>query len=168
MKSTIIRYGLYSGGLMTLLFALSWISFGHDNYEVQEVIGYATIIVGLVFVYFGLRKYRDIINGGKLTFGEGLKVGLLIVLIPSVMIGILDALYIGIFDPEFIDRYFEYMIEQARTDSSPAEFEAALQSLESQREMFANPAVVGLVMFLTVFLIGIIITVISSFILQKK
>jgi hypothetical protein len=168
MKSTIIRYGFYAGGLMVFMFTLSWIIFGHDNYEVQEVLGYGGIIAGLIFVYFGLRKYRDHHNGGKLMFGEGLKVGLLIVLIPAVMIGLLDALYIGIFDPQFMDTYYEYMIEKAEGNTTPDQFEAALGTLESQRQMFSNPAMVGLLMFMTVFLIGIIVTVISAFILRKR
>ncbi len=88
--------------------------------------------------------------------------------LPSLMIGVLDALYVGIFDPEFMDRYYDYLIEEARTDSSPDEFEASLQSLESQREMFANPFILGVVMFFTVFLIGVVVTVISAFMLQKK
>ncbi len=168
MKNVALRYGVYSGLTMMVIFLLSWTLLGHDNYRVQEVIGYAGIILGLLFVFIGIRRYRDSVNGGKISFLQGLKIGLLIILIPALMVGILDILYVGVFDPEFMDKYYEYMVDETKKQKSGQELEEAVKTLESQREMFSSPLVLGVVMFFTVFFIGVIVVVISSLMLQRR
>ena len=62
MKKLIIRYGLYSAtflivtGVITFL-ALGGSSAGSQEYAKGEVLGYLSIIVSLVFVFFGIKKF---------------------------------------------------------------------------------------------------------------
>src|SRR5678816_2490455 len=92
MRGTIFRYGLY-GALVALLLAIvQIIIFLNFNYQVQEVIGYLTILLSMIFVFPGIRHYRNYINNGALSFGQGLKIGTFIVLIPSVFFGLFDIL----------------------------------------------------------------------------
>src|SRR5271165_7380234 len=106
MKTTVLRYGLYAAIFEVAFFLVSWVFIGltASNYNIQEVIGYAGILVCLSFVYFGIRYYRDHINGGEITFLRGLKLGLLIVIIPSVCFGLTDTLYVILFDPHFYEK----------------------------------------------------------------
>ena len=107
MKRTVIRYGLYAALVIIIIFLASWIALKQLalDYEITEVTGYAGIVLSLLFVFFGIRYYRDQVNGGELTFGRGLKVGLLIVLIPAFAIALVDILYVKFFDPRFYEKY---------------------------------------------------------------
>ncbi|WP_179383528.1 hypothetical protein [Allomuricauda sp. ARW1Y1] len=55
-----------------------------------------------------------------------------------------------------------------RTNLPSEEFQVKLAELESQREQFSNPLLSFIFMGMTVFLIGFIISLLSSLILQRK
>ena len=139
-----------------------------ENWEAQEILGYITIVISLLFVYFGIRHWRDNYNNGNLTFGQGLKLGTLITLFPAVAFGLFSWIEMSVLDPEFSNKYYSHYSQKLKASTPPEKLQKALQKLESEKEMFANPLLQFFFMFLTVFLIGIVITVISSLILHRN
>jgi hypothetical protein len=93
--------------------------------------------------------------------------GTLITTFPSIAFGLFTWLEMNVLDPDFSDKYYAHYTEKIKASTPPAELQATLQKLESEKEMFASPFMQFALMFLTVFLIGIVITVISSLILQR-
>ncbi|HEY6503462.1 MAG TPA: DUF4199 domain-containing protein, partial [Chitinophagaceae bacterium] len=83
MKQVVFRYGLYGALVIVALAAIHfyWLMPPRISWEEAEVVGYLTMILSMIFVFMGLRHYRDHVNKGSLSFGEGLKVGVLIVLV---------------------------------------------------------------------------------------
>lgn len=168
MKKTVLRYGLFAAMFMCAFFTISFSIGKKMSYEAQEVMGYIGIVISLAFVYFGIRQYRDSVKGGQLSFGQGLKIGLLIVLIPSLLFGLFDVAYTSFVNPNFYEDYGAHMIEQMKKDTPVAEFEAKAKKMKEEMAMFKdNPFFQFIVMFLTVFVIGFIVSVISSLILRK-
>lgn len=168
MKKTVLRYGLLSALTIVILFTLSWLIFHDSNFEAQEVFGYTSMVLSLLFVFFGIKHFRDKENGGQLTFGQGMKIGVLIVLIPALIFGVFDIIYTTFMNPGFMDRYYSAEVARMQQSMSATEFQAAKATLDSQKEMFSKPGVAAFVMFLTVFIIGVIMTVISSLILKRS
>ena len=168
MKSTVIKFGMYSSILLIILFGISFFFEGVMDFSTSEIFGYVTIVLALSFVYFGIRNYRDAINQGTVSFGKGLKIGVLITLLSSITFGLINVVYTEIINPEFTAEYYEYSIEKYK-ESLPAEaFKTKLIELESQKDLFENPLVNFVIMALTVFIIGFIISLISGLILQRK
>lgn len=168
MKKTVLRYGLFSAITIVVLFTLSWIIYRDSNFEAQEVFGYSSMVISLLFVFFGIKHFRDKENDGVLTFGQGMKVGLMIVLIPALIFGVFDIIYTTFLNPGFMERYYSAEVARMQQSLPASEFQAAKATLDSQKEMFSTPGVAAFVMFLTVFIIGVIITVISSLILKRS
>ena len=168
MKKTVLRYALYSAITMVILFTISFLLFRGFGYAGQEVVGYASIIISQLFVFFAIKHYRDRHNGGQVSFGKGMKVGLLIVLVPSFIFGLFSVLYATVIDPDFNNKYYNQQLAELQKSLPPAEFEKQRAIMESQKAMFDNPAFNFILMFLTVFVIGVIITVISSLILRRN
>ncbi len=168
MRSTIFRYGLYGALVALALGIIQIIIFPKCNYQTQEVIGYLTILLSMVFVFTGIRHYRNHINNGVLSFGQGLKIGTLIVSIPSVFFGLFDILYAKVINPSWAEDYYNHYAEEIRKNTSPEKVQAALNKLQSQMEMFSNPVMEFIIMFATVFVIGFIVTLISSLSLMRK
>jgi|GEM_PF-436659 len=167
MQKSIFRFGIYGLAVMIVLLLITFIFFkGNNNWEVQEILGYATIVLSLLFVYFGIRDWRDNYNTGQLSFGQGLKLGSLITLFPSVAFGFFTWLEMSVLDTEWANKYYAHFAQKIKASTPPDKLQDALQKLESEKEMFSSPFLQFAVMFLTVFLIGIVITVISSLILQ--
>ena len=169
MKKTIIRFGAYASVIIVGISVVFWL-FSSDtpNYSFGEIVGYASIILAMVFVFLGIRHYRDNEKSGSISFGEALKLGVLIALVPSLAFGIYNAVYTELLDPGFIDDYYQYTLDKMEADMAPADFEAAAQKMESEKEMFANPVLGSAVMFLTVFLIGFVFAIVSALILKKE
>ena len=168
MKQTIIRYGLLGGLLICLLFLASWYLMPGLDFTTQEVLGYASMVLALSIVYFGIRHFRDRENSGALSLGEGLRVGLGISLITALCFGLLDVLYVVWLEPDFMDTYYASVLADWEASLPEAEFLARKQEMEDQKAMFSSPWVSFLLMFLTVFLIGFIISLLSTFILKRK
>ena len=169
MKKTVIRFGLFGLIVMVIVLVIEFLIFkGKENWEAQEIVGYTTIILSLLFVYLGIRHWRDNYNNGQLSFGQGLKLGILITLFPSVAFGFFTWLQMSVLDPEFSNRYYAYYVQKVKASTPPDKLQEALQKLESEKDIFASPFIQFGAMFLTVFFIGVVITVISSLILQRN
>jgi len=169
MKKVILRTGIYCT-LALVIFFLITLGIGKKlSFELQEVIGYVGIILCLIFVYFGIRQYRDKVNGGVLSFGQGIKVLLLILLMPASLFRIFDAAYSTYINPEFFDEYCSAQLAKLQQSSSAAEYEVKSKQIKAQMDLFKNnPLIQFFVMALTVLVVGFIITVISALILRKN
>ena len=169
MKKTALRYGLFSATVLIVLFIIGFLAFGSaDAYEAQEILGYSSMVISMLFVFFGIKHFRDHVNGGHLSFGKGMKMGLLIIIIPSLAFGLFDLLYAYVINPGALDKYYDYQLSKMQASMTASEFNAERAKMESAKAMFSNPAVNFLVMTLTVFIIGVIASVISSLILRRN
>ena len=81
MKKIVLTFGLISGGITALMMFLTLPLVDRISFDKLEVIGYTTIVLSFLMVFFGIRSYRDSVGGGTITFGKAMKVGLLITLI---------------------------------------------------------------------------------------
>ena len=168
MKKTVLRFGAYGAITICVLFMISWFVLDHLPMSTQEVMGYVSIVVSLSFVYFGIRHFRDKENDGKVSFKKALTIGILISLITALTFGLLDVLYTEVLNPDFMDDYYGEVVETMRANLPAAELDAQLAQLEAEREQFSNPFVSFTIMAATVFIIGCIVTLLSSLILQRK
>lgn len=168
MKKVVIRYGLLASLLIVVLSAIDMFLIAKvAGAEIQEIAGYLTMLISMVFVFLGIRHYRDMVNGGFLSFGEGMKVGVLIVLIPSLFFGIFDILYTEVINPGWMEQYYLDYESKLKATIPADKLESALKDLQAQKEIFSNPFLQFLLMALTVFIIGLIVTIISSLTLKK-
>src|SRR5215213_80430 len=84
MKKTVWTYGLISGAVASVLLAVTIPFQGKDGFDHSLVVGYATIVLSFLLIYFGIRSYRDNVGRGRVGFGRALAVGSLIGLIASL------------------------------------------------------------------------------------
>ena len=76
-----------------------------DWFRKRRIIGYTTLVVAFVFVFFGIRSYRENVGNGYITFGRAFKVGILITLIACLCYVISwQIVYYG-FVPDFGEKY---------------------------------------------------------------
>jgi hypothetical protein len=169
MKSTVYRYTLYSIIVILAFSAIHlFIIMPMVSYGTAEVFGWLTMTLAQVFIFFGVKHYRDKVNNGSLNFGEGLKIGLLIALGPAVFFSLFDLLYIVVINPGWQDQYYADFVKRVKASTPPGELTAKLKKLEKEREFFSQPAMTFLVMFITVFVIGTIISIISALTLRRN
>lgn len=168
MKKTVFRFGIYSLITAFGLFALALTAGDGLSYTTQEIIGYLSMIISLSFIFFGIRHYRDHVNQGKVSFGKALVIGLLIAVFAGIGIGLMDYIYTTVINPDFAQEYLNSNLELMKESMSLEEFNQEKDALEQQMEQYGGSGFMAFIMFLTVFMIGVIISVISALILQRK
>lgn len=169
MKQVVFRYGIYATLAIVALSAIHFfVLMPNTSFQNSEIAGYLTMILSMIFVFMGIRYYRDHVNNGSLSFGEGLKTGVLIVLIPSVAFGLFDILYTEVINPSWLDDYYAHYIERIKASTPADQVAGKLENIQKQKEIFSNPVLQFLIMAATVFIIGFIATIISSLTLMKK
>lgn len=168
MKKIIIRYGIYSSLTLVVLFGLTFLFGKTLDFGATEKLGYASILIGMIFVYLGIREYREKIGEGKISFWKAVKVGLLIVSIPSIAFGLVDVIYVTFIDPDFVENFYNHSLAEMKVNLPAAEYEIKAAEIEYQRALFSNRFFQFILMGLTVFLIGIVASFVSSFILKTE
>lgn len=168
MKKTILRYGIYGAITIMVLFMVSLYAGEGLDYTAQEIIGYASMLISLSFVFFGIKHFRDQINDGVVTLGKAIVIGLAISLITAIAFGVLDFIYVKYLNPGFMEEYYANNLAQLQESLPAAEFETKKAELESQKELFMNPVMSFVLMSMTVLVIGFVVSLISGLILQRK
>jgi hypothetical protein len=103
MKKTVLTFGLISGALSAALLLVTIPFADKIGFDKGEILGYTGIVLSALMVFFGIRSYRENIGGGRLTFGRGLAIGLLITAISSTCyVGTWEIVYYK-FMPDFSD-----------------------------------------------------------------
>src|SRR6185437_1899202 len=132
------------------------------------VFGYATMIIALSLVFFGVKSYRDN-NGGHITFLKGLQVGILISLICGVCYAASWELYYRGSGQEFLQKYTAHNLDKMKTDgASDAEIEKARVDGEKFMEIYQNFFVRFGITLMEILPVGIIVTLISAALLRKR
>jgi hypothetical protein len=170
MKKNVLVFGLIAGAIVS--FFMVWhMATGIDtgNWDNAMLIGYASMIVAFSFVFVGIKNYRDKYNGGVITFGKAFMTGLWITLIASTMYVVVWMIYYHFFVPDFMDKYAAHMIEDAKAaGQTAAQIEKQMEEIAWYKEMYKNPLFVFLFTYLEILPVGLLITLISSFILKRK
>lgn len=168
MKNTVIKYGLYALISGFVLFGLPFIFGMGVNFDYGELIGYSSMIISLMFVYFGIKHYRDKVNAGKVSLGKAIGIGMLIALFSAVGVAFFDYIYTTKINPEFASEYIEYSIKKMETTLSAEELKTKSAELTQQMKDYGSPGFMAFMMFATVMILGFIISLISGLILQSK
>jgi hypothetical protein len=170
MKKTIVTFGLISGVLSSVMMC-GTLRFLSDLNHGQKalVIGYTTIVLSFLLVYFGIRSYRDNLAGGSITFGRAFGIGIGITLISCIFYVVTwEILYFN-FMHGIMDSYFTKLIEKAQSAPGTAEaIQAKVASIRHEQQLYENPFVNALYTFIEPFPVGLLITLISAAILRRK
>ena len=173
MKKNILTYGLISGTLVSIMMLFSMNYFSHCegsvDYTTSMLVGYATMLLAFSLVFVGIRNYRDKYNSGVISFGGAFKIGILIVLIASTMYVVSWLINYFFFMPDFMDKYAETMIDNLKNSgASQAEIEAETIKMASFSERYKNPLFNAGITYMEILPIGVLVTLVSSFILKRK
>lgn len=171
MKNTIVKYGIYGFITASILFLAGFLIGKQINldFSTMAVLGYASMVLSLLFVFFGIKHFRDKVNNGKISFGKSIIIGLLISLFAAIGFGIVDYIYTTSINPNFAVEYKDYALLQLNESGLAAtELKTKIDELEASMEMMNSPIALAFIMFATVMIIGFIISLISGLILQRK
>ena len=170
MRKTIIKFGLISGAISSVLMVATVPFIHRIGFEKYGyLVGYTGMVLSFLLVFFGIRSYRDNVNNGQIGFGKAFAVGIAITLISCVCYVVTwEILYFN-FMHDFMDKYAAHQIEKMKASGASAEaVQVQAQQLEKYKVLYENPLFNSLMTFVEPFPVGLIMTLISAAILRKR
>lgn len=167
MNKVIWKYGLFAGVILAALMFLT-IPFVDTIGDMGIVLGYTTMLLGFMMIYFGIRAYRDGEGGGKVTFGRAFLIGLAITAIGSLC-------YVGAWEvmsakymPDFADKYSARIVAKARADGKPeTEVAATQKKMDEFAKSYKNFWYRAPLTLLEPLPVGLILTLVAAVTLRR-
>jgi hypothetical protein len=169
MKKTVLVFGLISGAILSVMMLATLPFMDKIGFERGEVIGYTSMVVAFLLIFFGVRSYRDSIANGTMTFGRGFAVGALIAGVASMCyVATWQVIYYKL-APDFGEKYSAYTIEKARADGAN-EVELAEKQAEMDRfaQLYRNPVINAAITLIEPLPVGLVVALVSAGILARR
>jgi hypothetical protein len=170
MKKTVLTFGLLSGAVLCVLMTINTVFAEKIGFDRAVVVGYTTMVLAFLMLFFGIRSYRENVGGGQISFGRALAVGLLIMAITCVCYVIVwEVIYFN-FMPDFIDKYMVHATESLRASGKPPEqIQREINEMNEMMSLYKNNIFVNVAFTLLEPLpVGLVMTLISALILRKR
>jgi hypothetical protein len=166
MKKTVLTYGLISGVIAAVLLLVQ-VPF-MDGSNRSLITGYTAIVLSALLIFFGVRSYRDNVGNGKISFGRGLGVGILIALISAgCYVAVWEVVYYT--NPKIADHAFDKQVEDLKAKGAPqSDIDTATAQAESFKKLYANPLVNVAFTLIEPLPVGVLMTLISALILRRR
>ena len=169
MKKTILIFGLISGAISSVLM-LATVPFEHKiGFNNGLILGYTTIVLSFLLVFFGIRSYRDNVGNGRITFPKAFAIGICITLISCIFYVVTWEIIYFNFLPDFWDTYAATAVEKLKAaGATTAAIQAQIDQINRYRELYKSPLLLFLMTFIEPFPVGLVITLVSAAVLRKK
>jgi hypothetical protein len=168
MKRTVLKFGLIAGAIMSLEMIVG-LPFIEEVGSLGLVVGYATMVVAFLMVYFGVRSYRDRVAGGSIGFGRAFSVGILITLIACLCYVATWEVIFYKFTPDFFDKYAARVVATTKASGATADqVEAKRRELAIQGEQYKKPLVNIAYTFIEPFPVGLVFALVCAGMLRTR
>src|SRR5215207_636048 len=143
MKKIVLTFGLIAGAILSAMMLLVTIPF-HDalGYDGGLIVGYTSMVLAFLLIYFGVRSYRDNVAGGTVRFGRAFAVGALIGVVASLCyVATWEVIYFNTdLGSRAIESYQADVLKKARASGATDEAIATQRAeLEAFAEDYRNP-----------------------------
>lgn len=169
MKRIVLTFGCLSGLVSAAMMFATVPFIDRIGFDRGAIVGYTAMVISFLFVFFGVRSYRDHLGDAPLTFGRAFGVGLLITLVSCLFyVAAWEVIYFR-FMPDFVDKYTAHMLDQLRASgATQAAIDARARDMANFKRMYDNPVTNAAITLLEPLPIGLLVTVISAAVLRRK
>ena len=170
MKSTILKYGLIGGALVTTVMLTGMLyCMSTGKYEGSMILGYASMILAFSFIFVAVKHVRDKQSGGSISFGKAFKVALMITLVTSTVYVVSWLICYYCFIPDFMEQYSSTMMAKAQASGMNAT-QLAEKSAEMKTyvDLYKNPLFVILFTYIEILPVGLLVSLIAALVLKRN
>lgn len=169
MKKIVLTFGLVSGAILSAMMLATLPFMDAIGFDRGMVIGYTSMVLAFLLIFFGVRSYRENISGGTVRFGRAFAVGALIAVVASLCyVATWEVIYFKL-APDFVTKYQAHILEKTRADGANEEAIAQKRAeLADFAEMYRNPAINAAITFIEPLPVGLIIALVSAGLLSRR
>ena len=169
MKKTVLTFGLIAGAILSAMMAVTVPFQDAIGFDRGEIIGYTSMLLSFLLIFFGVRSYRDNVAGGRVGFGRAFTVGALIAVVASLCyVATWEVIYFN-FAPDFMTKYQAHVLQEVRSDGA-SEDEIARKQAEMEKfaALYRNPAINAAITFLEPMPVALVIALVSAGVLSRR
>jgi amino acid transporter len=169
MRKIVLTFGLIAGAILSAMMFIALVFQDQIGFDKSAIIGYSTMVLAFLMVFFGVMSYRDNVAGGSVTFGRALIVGLMITAIASACyVATWELIYYKL-APDFNEKYAAYAVEKTKkSGATESQIAAKTKEMAQFTEMYKNPLVNIALTFLEPLPVGILFTLVAAGVLSRK
>lgn len=169
MRKTVTTYGLLAGGVFVLVILMMTAMMKTSGMHNGMLVGYASMLLTFLLIHFGMLSYRKNVGNGSITYGKAFQIGILITAIGCLCYAIAWVIVQRTMMPDFFDHYLNYELqEMQKHGATAAEIASKKLEVEGYKSLYSNVFTEAAVTFLEPLPVGILVTLVSSFIVSRK
>lgn len=169
MRKTVLTFGLIAGAILSVMMLITLPFHDEIGYDRSAIIGYTTMVLAFLLIFFGVRSYRDNVAGGTISFGRAFGVGILIGVVASLCYVATWEISYPRFAPDFVEKYTAYTLDKARADGATEEALAKKRTEMKQfAEAYKNPIINSAYTFVEPMPVALIIALVSAGVLSRR
>ncbi len=171
MKKIIWTCGLIGG-----IIAAAWGVVGEAllsdslSLNTRMIFGYASMILAFSLIFVAVKNYRDNYNGGIISFGKALQIGLLITLIASTVYVVAWMIDFRYFVPDYGEKYqAQALAELKASGASAAELQRQGFEMAATMAKYKTSAAFRIMFtYLEIVPVGVVVSLIAALILKSR
>ena len=161
-KSFMVNNDVVLGVVSVILLLITYATGNHLNPHWSKSIIDGVVFIGAIF--YGIKQYKTA-NGGFLTWGQGVKIGVGIAVLGGVIVVIYNYLFMNFIEPDYMSQMMEVQ-NQALLDQGMTE-----EQIEAANEMsqaFQSPGILAAIGIISYAIGGFIVSAITAAIMKKS
>jgi len=169
MKKIVLTFGLISGAIVSGMMLITLPFDDALGFDRSLILGYTSMVLAFLLVFFGVRSYRDNIAGGTVRFGRAFAVGALIALVSSLCYVAAWEVAYNTFASDYLTKYQAHTLEKARAEGASEEA-ISLKKVEMDKlaVKYRNPAINAAMTLVEPLPVGLIIALVSAGVLSRR
>jgi hypothetical protein len=168
MGRIITVYGAISGVIVVIGMVIN-IIFLADRGAMGMVAGYLSMLVALIFVFVGVKRYRDVELGGVIGFWRAFGVGIGIGLVSGLFYVLGWEVYMWRTGGTFMAEYITSSIEDMRAaGKSAAEIAKFSSEMGAMAEQYKNPLFRMALTLTEILPVALIVSLVSAALLRRS
>jgi hypothetical protein len=169
MRKIVLTYGLIAGAIMSAMLAIATPFQDQIGFDRGAILGYTSMVLAFLMIYFGVRSYRDTVGAGAVTFGRAFLVGLAITLVATTCyVATWEVIYYTV-GSDFTAKYAAHALADARASgATEAELAAKAKEMAEFAELYRNPLVNIAFTLLEPLPVGLPFSLLSAWLLSRR
>lgn len=163
----ILRFGVTGGLLSALLFLIFTVSglSSPENQSMGYLSGFLTFAILITIVVLAIRRQRDELQGGYISLGQCILLGMGVVLLSTLISSLVSLIYTQVIDPGYTERIMA-QIEEAWESNGMSEEQ--IETARSWTTFMKNPFLTIAFNLLCFGLGGLILSLITGLIMKRE
>lgn len=160
---TAFVFGFPVGLLIICSMLASFVAFGLRSDAGSAVVGFALMLFYMSLIFFGIRRFRNVEQGGVIKFAKAFGLGLAMALFSGLAYVLVWEIYVAFTGDSFIAEYTDHLIalEKAKNVSA-GDLAKFIEKAEVKEAKYANPIYRMPVTFIENFSMGLIVALVSA------